>query len=949
MTAEPGAVADPADPGRPAAPSRRARRPAHRPRRRPGRPRRPRPAQALRRPSRPSRASRSQIHEGETYGLLGPNGAGKTTTISMVCGLLARDAGEVTLDGRADRRRARSRPRPGIGYVPQELAIYPDLTARENLAFFGRLYGLGGAALKARVERGPRAHRPRRARQRPHRPLQRRHAAPAQHRHRAAPPAAAAAARRAHRRRGPAEPQRDPRVDRRPGPPGHGDPLHDPLHGGGRAALRPRSGSSTAARSAPRARQKELVALIGQRDKVRLALTGDVARGGPGGGRGARASRRRRPRATSVEVLTADAGRVLPRAARRGRGRRARTSAAWRSCSRTSRPCSSTSPVARCATPSSEPAEPPMRVALLVALKDLRQRLRDRSALLVSIAAPLGPRRHLQPAARRGDGLPRRRTSSRTWTAATLATVLREDVIGVAREARASPRSTTSPTEAAARAAVEDGTADAAFLDPGRASRSAIGAGQAVTLEVVGARDAGLATEIARALGAAVRRRRRRGPAVGGDGAARPRAGRRARVRRPTRRSSARIVGAAAASAPPPVALVDGPAALRQLSWSTYFAASMAILFLFFSAQMGLVSLFDERRQGTLGRILAGPVRPWTVLAGKTLGGFVLGVARDDGAGRRDHAPHRADWGPPLGRGADRRRGRHRGPRHLHARHLVHQHAPRPRAPRARPSRITLGVLGGTFSPTAQAPGDHGRARPAHAARLVPARPRRHAGWRRRSRTACRRSGVLLAMGLVTGAHRHGPGAAPGAAVMIQLAQGPRDRAGQPAPPGPRPQRPVLRVRAADDHHRRARAAVRRAVPGAARASWRRPATPRPRPSSPACGTTPPGSRSAPSPTSRRSRRQVERGQLEAGIVDPGRLRRRRSRAPGTVEVRYLGTPDSLTAGIRAPIDAAVAKLGAITMAAASSVGGGPGRRGTQAAAAAAAGYETVPGRRGRR
>jgi ABC-2 type transport system ATP-binding protein len=91
-----------------------------------------------------------QIHEGETYGLLGPNGAGKTTTISMVCGLLTRDTGEVTLDGQSIDVGAVA-AKAGIGYVPQELAIYPDLTARENLEFFGRLYDLGGAQLKART------------------------------------------------------------------------------------------------------------------------------------------------------------------------------------------------------------------------------------------------------------------------------------------------------------------------------------------------------------------------------------------------------------------------------------------------------------------------------------------------------------------------------------------------------------------------------------------------------------------------------------------------------------------------------------------------------------------------------------------------------------------------------------------------------------------------------
>jgi ABC-2 type transport system ATP-binding protein len=90
------------------------------------------------------------IHEGETYGLLGPNGAGKTTTIAMVCGLRARDGGEVFLDGRPVDVDSVS-VKAGIGYVPQELAIYPDLTGRENLDFFGRLYGLGGPALKSRI------------------------------------------------------------------------------------------------------------------------------------------------------------------------------------------------------------------------------------------------------------------------------------------------------------------------------------------------------------------------------------------------------------------------------------------------------------------------------------------------------------------------------------------------------------------------------------------------------------------------------------------------------------------------------------------------------------------------------------------------------------------------------------------------------------------------------
>jgi ABC-2 type transport system ATP-binding protein len=92
-----------------------------------------------------------QIAEGETYGLLGPNGAGKTTTISIVCGLLEPSGGEVFVTGKPITTRSVA-AKAAIGYVPQELAIYPDLSARENLHFFARLYGLPPAAANARVD-----------------------------------------------------------------------------------------------------------------------------------------------------------------------------------------------------------------------------------------------------------------------------------------------------------------------------------------------------------------------------------------------------------------------------------------------------------------------------------------------------------------------------------------------------------------------------------------------------------------------------------------------------------------------------------------------------------------------------------------------------------------------------------------------------------------------------
>jgi ABC-2 type transport system ATP-binding protein len=92
-----------------------------------------------------------RVDPGETYGLLGPNGAGKTTTISMLCGLLRRDGGEVTVAG-ASLDRDPAAVKAAIGYVPQDIALYPDLSGGENLRFWGRMQGLGGRGLAARVD-----------------------------------------------------------------------------------------------------------------------------------------------------------------------------------------------------------------------------------------------------------------------------------------------------------------------------------------------------------------------------------------------------------------------------------------------------------------------------------------------------------------------------------------------------------------------------------------------------------------------------------------------------------------------------------------------------------------------------------------------------------------------------------------------------------------------------
>ncbi len=91
-----------------------------------------------------------EIARGETYGLLGPNGSGKTTTISMLAGILVPDAGSVQLAGKPLTPRSIEAKR-AVGLVPQEIALYQDLTAAENLRFFGRLQGLKGKQLQARI------------------------------------------------------------------------------------------------------------------------------------------------------------------------------------------------------------------------------------------------------------------------------------------------------------------------------------------------------------------------------------------------------------------------------------------------------------------------------------------------------------------------------------------------------------------------------------------------------------------------------------------------------------------------------------------------------------------------------------------------------------------------------------------------------------------------------
>ena len=279
-----------------------------------------------------------------------------------------------------------------------------------------------------------------------------------------------------------------------------------------------------------------------------------------------------------------------------------------------------------------------MRFALLIALKDLRQRIRNRSAILMTIVAPFGLAFIFSALLSTATGFHARYVVV-DLDGGQLATVLRQDVIGSLVTAGAADVTDVATRDAAV-ALVTDGKADAAFIIPAGFT-AAISAGQATTLEIDGGRNAALETEVARSVA------QRFGDQVIVAELSVATAGKVATT--PLDAATTGKVITAATSAQATVTLADDTAPLRQLDMSTYFSASMAILFLFFSAGVGIVSLFEERRAKTLERILAGPVPPWSVLLGKELGSFLMGALSLTVLVVASTVLMKANWGPPLG------------------------------------------------------------------------------------------------------------------------------------------------------------------------------------------------------------------------------------------------------------------------------------------------------------
>ena len=271
-----------------------------------------------------------------------------------------------------------------------------------------------------------------------------------------------------------------------------------------------------------------------------------------------------------------------------------------------------------------------MRTALLIAAKDLRQRLRDRSALLVALVLPLalasifGLILHDVGSGRTTFHYALvdldRGASAQAFTGHVLGSLEREGLLDVRREG----------SVADARRLADRGTVSAAIVIP-RGFSAAVAGGRAARLEVLGNVDSTIgslvAESIARSYGARIDGVRIATAAAGGS----------------------RHAASLAAAAERPIAIQDVSTQTKELDATTFYAAGMAVFFLFFTVQLGVTSLLDERRDGTLARMLVAPVRHGSILVGKLLTSVALGIVSMVVLAVATHLALGAHWGDPLG------------------------------------------------------------------------------------------------------------------------------------------------------------------------------------------------------------------------------------------------------------------------------------------------------------
>ncbi|HEV8373430.1 MAG TPA: ABC transporter permease, partial [Actinomycetota bacterium] len=276
-----------------------------------------------------------------------------------------------------------------------------------------------------------------------------------------------------------------------------------------------------------------------------------------------------------------------------------------------------------------------MRATLLIAAKDLRQRLRDRSGLVIAFVAPFLLASIIGLAFGGDDGF-RATYAVADDDRGPLAAGFVDGVLAGPGLAEAVTFRRVGHSEA--RLLVDRGEADAAFLLPAGFS-AAVQRGGPATITVLEAGESPVAGQVARSLA---------------DAYAAQLTATQLSVRtavetsgRPPGEAQASRLGEQAAALRLPVQLTEGRVGVREIEPANYFGPSMAIFFLFFTVSFGARSILTERRQGTLGRLLASAASPGAVIAGKALAAFALGTSSVLVMWLATSLVFGADWGDP--------------------------------------------------------------------------------------------------------------------------------------------------------------------------------------------------------------------------------------------------------------------------------------------------------------
>ncbi len=281
-----------------------------------------------------------------------------------------------------------------------------------------------------------------------------------------------------------------------------------------------------------------------------------------------------------------------------------------------------------------------MSATIAIALKDLAQRVRDRSIFIVGLVAPLALALIFNLIFGGGINDVGQNITLEVGVVDLDAGVVGEAFLGVLTRLSEDGlvEVTAYSDELAGRAAAEGGEVGAVFVLPATLSED-LTSGQDAQITVVGNVDAPTTTEIASAIAGQFALGVRRGnvAALGAmlAGAASP--------------AELPQLAEQAGLAEPALALGVVEAATRQLDASTYFAAGLSVFFLFFIAGMAVTSLLDERREGTLARLLAAPISPGSIVAGKSAASVVIGLAAMATLIVASTLLMDADWGPPIG------------------------------------------------------------------------------------------------------------------------------------------------------------------------------------------------------------------------------------------------------------------------------------------------------------